>query len=177
LRPPSRPPRSPSRVGDILLWEITPCYRGQFAQICRTTVIGDPQPKSEKYAVLHDAMERSLTAGRSGARVTDLTRGRARPSTRHYTELANAATLMHLAAASLGLGPQHVTIHVENPFKRVLVVADLVMVHHVVPVGWPLMEGRPGASTARGRSALRHYGMSKYMSNEGGIELRRELRG
>ena len=28
-------------VGDIILSEITPCYQGQFAQLCRTTVIGD----------------------------------------------------------------------------------------------------------------------------------------
>src|SRR5262249_18817651 len=31
-------------VGDILLSEITPCFQGQFAQICRTTVIGKPTP-------------------------------------------------------------------------------------------------------------------------------------
>ena len=31
-------------VGDIILSEITPCYRGQFVQICRTTVIGEPRP-------------------------------------------------------------------------------------------------------------------------------------
>src|SRR5262249_27327252 len=28
--------------GDVILSEITPCYQGQFAQICRTTVIGKP---------------------------------------------------------------------------------------------------------------------------------------
>jgi Xaa-Pro dipeptidase len=62
-------------MGDILLSEITPCYRGQFAQICRTTVIGEPQPVlSEKYAVLQEAMEHGLAAGRSGAKVTDVTR-------------------------------------------------------------------------------------------------------
>jgi len=32
-------------TGDIILSEITPCYRGQFVQICRTTVIGEP-PRS-----------------------------------------------------------------------------------------------------------------------------------
>jgi 5,6-dimethylbenzimidazole synthase len=39
---------------------------------------------------------------------------------------------MHLAAASLGLGSQHVTIHIEEPFKRVLGVPDLVMIHHII---------------------------------------------
>jgi Xaa-Pro dipeptidase len=62
-------------VGDIILSEITPCYRGQFAQICRTTVIGEPRPVvREKFAILQDAMAAGLEAGRSGATVADLTR-------------------------------------------------------------------------------------------------------
>jgi Xaa-Pro dipeptidase len=62
-------------VGDIILSEITPCYRGQFAQICRTTVIGDPRPViAEKFAILQDAMAEGLVAGRAGATVADVTR-------------------------------------------------------------------------------------------------------
>jgi Xaa-Pro dipeptidase len=62
-------------VGDIILSEITPCYRGQFAQICRTTVIGEPRPVvREKYAILQDAMNEGLAAGRSGTSVADVTR-------------------------------------------------------------------------------------------------------
>jgi Xaa-Pro aminopeptidase len=62
-------------VGDIILSEITPCYRGQFAQICRTTVIGEPRPVlREKFAILQDAMGAGLDAGRAGATVADLTR-------------------------------------------------------------------------------------------------------
>jgi Xaa-Pro aminopeptidase len=61
-------------VGDIILSEITPCYRGQFVQICRTTVIGEPRPiVREKYALLQDAMQRGLEAGRTGVRVSELT--------------------------------------------------------------------------------------------------------
>lgn len=62
-------------VGDIILSEITPCYRGQFAQICRTTVIGEPRPVvREKYAVLQEAMGAGLAAGRAGTTVADVTR-------------------------------------------------------------------------------------------------------
>jgi Xaa-Pro dipeptidase len=61
-------------VGDIILSEITPCYRGQFVQICRTTVIGRPPPVvGEKFAILQDAMHEGLAAGRAGARVADVT--------------------------------------------------------------------------------------------------------
>ena len=62
-------------VGDIILSELTPCYRGQFAQICRTTVIGEPRPViREKFAILQEAMREGLVAGRAGATVADVTR-------------------------------------------------------------------------------------------------------
>ncbi len=62
-------------VGDIILSEITPCYRGQFAQICRTTVIGKPRPGiREKYAILQEAMRAGLQAGCAGTSVAELTR-------------------------------------------------------------------------------------------------------
>jgi Xaa-Pro dipeptidase len=61
-------------VGDIILSEITPCYQGQFAQICRTTVIGEPSPLlREKYAVLQESMRRGQAAAVPGASVRDVT--------------------------------------------------------------------------------------------------------
>jgi Xaa-Pro dipeptidase len=61
-------------VGDIILSEITPCYRGQFAQICRTTVIGKPAPlMQEKYAVLQAAMAAGQKAAVPGATAGDVT--------------------------------------------------------------------------------------------------------
>jgi Xaa-Pro dipeptidase len=55
-------------VGDIILSEITPCYQGQYAQLCRTTVIGAPAPiLREKYAVLQDAMRAGQAAAVPGA--------------------------------------------------------------------------------------------------------------
>jgi Xaa-Pro dipeptidase len=62
-------------VGDIILSEITPCYRGQFVQICRTTVIGEPPPVVGKnYVILQDAMAEGLAAACAGVRVADVTR-------------------------------------------------------------------------------------------------------
>lgn len=55
-------------VGDIILSEITPCYQGQYAQLCRTTVIGTPTPLlREKYAVLQEAMRAGQKAAVPGA--------------------------------------------------------------------------------------------------------------
>jgi len=61
-------------VGDIILSEITPCIAGQFVQLCRTTVIGEPTPLlREKYAVLQDAMRAGQKAAVPGASVRDVT--------------------------------------------------------------------------------------------------------
>jgi Xaa-Pro aminopeptidase len=61
-------------VGDIILSEITPCYQGQFAQICRTTVIGAASPLlQDKYAVLQEAMRRGQAAAVGGASVREVT--------------------------------------------------------------------------------------------------------
>jgi Xaa-Pro aminopeptidase len=62
-------------VGDVILSEITPCYHGQFVQICRTTAIGEPAPPVRKnYAILRNAMAEGLSAARAGSRVADVTR-------------------------------------------------------------------------------------------------------
>lgn len=60
--------------GDIILGEITPCYRGQFVQICRTAIIGKPGPTHhEKYAILARSMEAGLAAARPGTTVAEVT--------------------------------------------------------------------------------------------------------
>jgi Xaa-Pro aminopeptidase len=61
-------------VGDIILSEITPCVEGQFAQLCRTTVIGEPPPLiREKYAVLQQAMRVGQAAAVPRATVREVT--------------------------------------------------------------------------------------------------------
>ena len=63
----------------------------------------------------------------------------------HLTDgLANTCTLMHLAAASLGLATQWVSIHVQEPFKKVLGVPDLMMLYLIIPVGYPAVEPSEG---------------------------------
>jgi len=60
-------------IGDIILSEITPCYQGQFAQICRTTVVGRPTAlMQEKYAILQTAMRAGQKAAVPGASVRDV---------------------------------------------------------------------------------------------------------
>lgn len=54
--------------GDILLAEISPSFRGAFAQICRTAVIGDVSPHlAESYELLQEAYRRGLRRATPGA--------------------------------------------------------------------------------------------------------------
>lgn len=53
--------------GDIVICEITPVFEGQFIQVCRTVVLGKPDPVLlDKYRLLIYALEESLKKIRSG---------------------------------------------------------------------------------------------------------------
>ena len=58
------------RPGDIIIAEITPAIEGHFIQLCRTAVMGAPSPVvREKFAILEEAMEKSLAQVRPGKKV------------------------------------------------------------------------------------------------------------
>lgn len=96
----------------------------------------------------------------------------------HLTDgLANTATLIHLAAAALGFGTQHTTIHIEEPFKHILGVPDLLCLHDIIPVGYPAIEPKVGVRRELNEMVHHdHYDRSKYMSNQRVIEYLYELR-
>jgi Xaa-Pro aminopeptidase len=59
--------------GDIILAEITPSFRGQLAQICRTVVVGAaPDLLKQKYALVVEAMNAGIAAAVPGARMADI---------------------------------------------------------------------------------------------------------
>jgi 5,6-dimethylbenzimidazole synthase len=97
----------------------------------------------------------------------------------HLTDgLANTCTFMHLAAVSLGLATQWVTIHVQEPFKKVLDVPDLMMLYLIIPIGYPAVQ--PSEGVRRSLDEIVHhdsYDKSKFMSNERVIQFLYELRG
>jgi nitroreductase len=96
----------------------------------------------------------------------------------HLTDgLANTQMLMHLAAAALGLGSQHVTIHIQEPFKRILGVPDLLTFSLIMPIGWPAVEAAPGVRRPLEEMVHRErYELDKYMTNEQALEYLRALR-
>lgn len=62
-------------AGDIMLAEITPSYRGQLAQICRTMILGRAaETLAQKYVLLIKAMHAGMDAARPGAPMADVCR-------------------------------------------------------------------------------------------------------
>lgn len=62
-------------AGDVLLGEISPSVGGQFAQICRSVVIGGPNALQEScYAVLQESFKAGLDEARPDAKAADVAR-------------------------------------------------------------------------------------------------------
>jgi Xaa-Pro aminopeptidase len=61
--------------GDIILAEITPSYRGQLAQICRTVVIGPASDVlARKYELVVQAMNQGIAAAMPGVAMAEVCR-------------------------------------------------------------------------------------------------------
>jgi nitroreductase len=96
----------------------------------------------------------------------------------HLTDgLANSCTLMHLAAAALGLGSQWVTIQIEDGFKRLLHVPDVMILHSIIAVGYPDISPKKGVRRPLGE-IVHHdrYDLSKHMSDRQILDYIRDLR-
>lgn len=96
----------------------------------------------------------------------------------HLTDaLANTCTLMHLAAASLGLATQWVTIHIEEGFKRILDVPDVLKIHTIIPVGYADVPPKKGVRRPL-KDIVHHdrYEWNKYMSHQEIVEYVRKMR-
>jgi Xaa-Pro dipeptidase len=53
--------------GDLIVGEITPCYRGYFAQLCRTFILGEPNDvQRQKYDMLVRAQDAGMEAAHPG---------------------------------------------------------------------------------------------------------------
>jgi Xaa-Pro aminopeptidase len=61
--------------GDVILAEITPSFRGQLAQICRTVSVGQPSDLlRRKYDLVVHSMNAGIAAAVPGARMADVCR-------------------------------------------------------------------------------------------------------
>jgi Xaa-Pro dipeptidase len=61
--------------GDVLLGEVTPAVAGEYVQICRTAVLGEPTARQrELFALLDGALREAMRAARPGTPARDIVR-------------------------------------------------------------------------------------------------------
>lgn len=98
----------------------------------------------------------------------------------YLKNMANATFCLHLAAASLGLGSQWVSVtsQFEQLLKPLLDVPALLQIHTLVPVGYPDYEPRPPYRREQKEFVhLEKYDQSKFRSGDQIIQYIRKLRG
>ena len=67
------------------------------------------------------------------------------------------------------------TIHVQEPFKNVLGVPDLMMLYLIIPIGYPAVQPSEGVRRSLDEIVHHdHYDNSKFMSNERVIQAMRD---
>jgi hypothetical protein len=70
-----------------------------------------------------------------------------------------------------------VTIHIQEPFKRILGVPDLLTFSLIMPIGYPAVPPKEGVRRPLADMVHREkFDMSKYMSNEQTIRYLYSLR-
>jgi Xaa-Pro dipeptidase len=143
-------------VGDIIVCELTPSYRGQLAQICRTIVLGEASAVlRDKYALVVEAMNAGFAAAQPGATMADVCRAiNAVLEAAGYGEFCHPP---HIRRRGHGLGfgailPGDVALDNATALEPDM----LFMIHpnQYLPETGYLLCGEPAVMTAQGARAL-----------------------
>jgi Xaa-Pro dipeptidase len=143
-------------VGDIILAEMTPTYKGQLAQICRTVVVGAPSPVlSEKYALVVRAMETGIKTIKPGIPMGDVAKAIDKVlSAEGYAEFCVPP---HIRRRGHGLGHGSNAPGDVAPSNETILQEDMVFVVHpnqYLPETGYLLCGEPVRVTATGVEQL-----------------------
>ncbi|MBI4186449.1 MAG: nitroreductase family protein [Chloroflexi bacterium] len=91
--------------------------------------------------------------------------------------MGHVSMLIHLAAASLGLGSQRMEVMTQEPYRQILKYPEPLHLDTLVPVGYRAYE--PGPPHRLPLKELVHYGqydMKKYMRNEDFLKYIEKIR-
>jgi Xaa-Pro aminopeptidase len=150
------PSRRILEQGDIILAEITPSWRGQFAQICRSVSVGKPsEVLVEKYDLLCRIMQVGMKAAVPGVTVSEVTRAMDNVFAQAgYADYCRPP-FMRVRGHGLGrLSSQPGDITIEN---QTVLEEDMVFVMHpnqYLPETGYLLCGEPVRITKNGAEAL-----------------------
>ena len=144
------------QAGDTIVCEITPSYRGQLAQICRTIVLGEaPSLLHKKYDLVIDSMNAGFTAAVPGATMADICRAmNAVLEAEGYGEFCHPP---HIRRRGHGLGFGSIgpgDVALDN--DMVIETDMLFMIHpnQYIPETGYLLCGEPAILTPQGAQAL-----------------------
>jgi Xaa-Pro aminopeptidase len=143
-------------AGDIILAEMTPTYKGQLAQICRTVVVGAPSPVlAEKYALVVRAMETGIKTIKPGIPMGDVAKAIDKVlSAEGYAEFCVPP---HIRRRGHGLGHGSNAPGDVAPSNETILQEDMVFVVHpnqYLPETGYLLCGEPVRVTATGVEQL-----------------------
>ena len=143
-------------VGDIILAEMTPTYKGQLAQICRTVVVGPPSNiLSEKYALVVRAMQAGIQTIKPGIPMGDVAKAIDKVlSAEGYAEFCVPP---HIRRRGHGLGHGSNAPGDVAPANETVLQEDMVFVVHpnqYLPETGYLLCGEPVRVTATGVEQL-----------------------
>jgi Xaa-Pro dipeptidase len=143
-------------VGDVILGEISPSVNGDFAQICRTAVIGPANTlQCERHALLVESMQVGLRVGTPGVTVGDVVEAMNAPLAQAGFADYCRQPYMRVRGHGLGLGstaPGDLTVDNRTPLE-----AGMTFVLHpnqFLPGAGYLMVGEPVVVTEAGLRPL-----------------------
>ena len=143
-------------AGDVILAEMTPTYRGQLSQICRTAAVGRPSNVlAEKYALVVRAMEAGIRTVKPGIRMGEVAKAIDEVlSAEGYAEFCRPP---HIRRRGHGLGHGSNAPGDVAPDNNTILDEDMVFVVHpnqYLPETGYLLCGEPAVMAAQGARAL-----------------------
>jgi Xaa-Pro aminopeptidase len=117
------------RDGDHVITELTPCVDGYYVQICRTLVLGEPNPVQQKaFDLFHRSMMAGIEAVRPGATAADI--AKAENDVFRADGLGDYVTDRYTRVRGHGLGlfpdtKPHILENVDTPIE-----AGMVLIVH-----------------------------------------------
>ncbi len=146
--------------GDIMLSEISPSFRSQFVQICRTVVIGTKTPALEKnYGLMRESMYRGMEACLPGTTMKDVLKVMNEPLER--AGLGEYCKPPFMRVRGHGLGISSILPGDIAPENGAVLEKDMMFVIHpnqYLPKSGYLLCGEPIVITESGAKSLTKSG-------------------
>jgi Xaa-Pro aminopeptidase len=141
--------------GDVLLGEITPAVEGEFLQICRTAVLGEPtELQREKFALLDSGLRAGMKAAKPGTPVKDVVEAINEPINAAGYAKYTVPPYMRTRGHAMTLGSTEPEISTDSGH---VLQKDMVFVMHpnqYLPETGYMMCGEPVIITENGAESL-----------------------